>query len=79
MEAYTSRWDSISESFFEDICRFLAVFAQSDEASAIDKSRIYESERWGSQYTSVKENVDYAINWFRRRHIWLNKEINELR
>lgn len=73
--AYVRLWESTGRSAADAIQRWLAGFAGSDEAQALDRSNAKEAALWGRTYRSVAQNVEEACAWFLARKAWMDENV----
>ena len=72
---YRELWNQKSDDIFNQMISFLNTFKNSELATAISQSRIYDSQRWNYEASTVTQNVEDAILWFTHRKQWINKQL----
>ena len=75
--ACKERWERVSGKILPEINSFFDTYLLSLEAVSLDKARVYEQQRWGSEYHTVAENIDNARTWFTSRVEWINQKIGK--
>ena len=54
---------------------FLHTFKDSELATAISQSRLYDAQRLNYEASTVNQNIDDAILWFTHRKLWINTQL----
>ncbi len=73
--AYSAKWAELKDSLLANINSRLDAFAASPTAAALDASRKYHSEIYGSTLYSVDTNVSTYKAFFNSHLTWLNNNI----
>lgn len=76
IETYKNVWKEMSDSIFDTMVDFLKEFRTSELAYLLQKSRMYDGEKWNFPPDSVNQNIDIALQWFENRKKWLSDNIN---
>ena len=74
-KAYVRKWETEGHNLTDHILQFLADYADSSEALAIDRSYAREAELWNKTYCSVKQNIENACEWFASRMTWMDENV----
>lgn len=72
---YSELWYQKSNDIFTQIDSFLNSFNDSEIAKSIELSRVYDSQRWNYEASTVSQNVQDAILWFTQRKQWINEQL----
>ncbi len=76
---YKANWLKVMDALFDEMDSYLSAFGKSEYASQIDKSIIYENQRWEeSQWKSVPVEIELSRSWFSSRKSFLNGKIQEI-
>ena len=65
---YITLWNDKKEEIVNKLYNFLNEYPNTDEAKALDISRVLYNERWGYQYPTVNEDSQLICNWL-QNHI----------
>ena len=65
-------WFTLSypSDVFDAMADWAGEFLETETAKGIDRSRRYDSARWGIGYRTVGENVERICDWFWTRKEW---------
>ena len=67
---YVTLWNEKKTEIFNKLYDFLNEYSNSDEANALDISRVLNNKRWNYNYSTVNENIQHTYNWL-QNHIEL--------
>lgn len=74
---YVKTWDGIKNHLCNDMNNLLdSIYAA--EGDDIDKSLLLDTQRWHSEFPTLRETVDFTKSWFATRVDWLNSHIGDL-
>ena len=67
---YYMRLEDVRGWLFDAMADWAGEFLETETAKGIDRSRRYDSARWGIGYRTVGENVERICDWFWTRKEW---------
>lgn len=67
---YYMRLEDVRGWLFDAMAHWAREFLETEAAKGIDRSRRYDSARWGIGYRTVGENVERICDWFWTRKEW---------
>ncbi len=77
-EAYVQLWKDKKEYITNTLTTFLNEFKNSEEAKAIQASRILYNNRWGYNYGSVNSDIQRTLQWINNHFPLLDEQIQSL-
>lgn len=77
-EAYVNLWNNIKEGFIDNIKSFINDYPSSEEAVALNNSRLLHNKRWNTTYNTVNDNAQYALQWFNQHIDTLDANIQNI-
>ena len=78
-KTYVDLWNSKKEYIIEKISAFLNKYLDSDEAKALDISRVLYNKRFGYSYNTVANDVQQQKNWYQNHINRLDKQIQSIK
>ena len=76
IDAYESRWREVETTLFDAVQDWLGNFSVSEEARALEASRLLENQRYNKNTNSVSQDVMAFKAWFSDRRLWINSQLS---
>ena len=72
---YITLWNDKKEDIINNLYAFLNEYPNSDEAKALNISRVLYNERWNYQYPTINEDIQLTYNWLQNHIDLLDQNI----
>lgn len=73
---YYMQLEDVRGWLFDAMADWAGDFLKTETAKGIDRSRRYDSARWGIEYRTVGEDVGRICDWFRTRKAWAGSTVS---
>lgn len=72
---YVALWNELKDSLAGSLAAFVSHYPDTDEGTALDASRKLYNRRWGTTYTTVRNNALSTLDWLQSHIDPLDRQI----
>lgn len=73
-QLYVKTWQDVSETLFDRISQHLTQLYEK-QGAALDESRALDAARWRTVSPALSSDIEGALNWYKTRIDWINREL----